>query len=70
MKLAEREQQIRRVKSQSFDSEMISELEEDLRTEVSLMPLCYGIISRGSCKKHYIIFSGVYSRLVLSIVSL
>lgn len=37
MKLAEREQQILRVKSQSFHSEMISELEDALRTEVSLL---------------------------------
>jgi transposase-like protein len=35
MKLAEREQQILRVKSQSFHSEMTSELENTLRTEVT-----------------------------------
>ena len=33
MKLAEREEQILRVKSQSFQSEMTSELENTLRTE-------------------------------------
>ena len=37
MKLAEREQQILRVKSHSFQSEMISELEDALRAEVSLL---------------------------------
>ena len=37
MKLAEREQQILRVKSQSFHSEIISELEDALRTQVSLL---------------------------------
>ena len=35
MKLAEREQQILRVKSQSFHSEMTSELENTLRNEVT-----------------------------------
>jgi transposase-like protein len=35
MKLAEREEQILRVKSQSFQSEMTSELENTLRTEVT-----------------------------------
>ena len=35
MKLAEREQQILRVKSQSFQSEITSELENTLRTEVT-----------------------------------
>ncbi len=37
MKLAEREEQILRVKSHSFQSEMISELENALRKEVSLL---------------------------------
>ena len=37
MKLVEREEQILRVKSQSFHSEMISELEDALRQEVSLL---------------------------------
>ena len=36
MKLAEREQQILRVKSQSFQSEITSELENTLRTEVTI----------------------------------
>jgi hypothetical protein len=35
MKLAEREEQILRVKSQSFQSEITSELENTLRTEVT-----------------------------------
>ena len=34
MNIAEREQQILRVKSESFQSEMTSELENTLRTEV------------------------------------
>jgi transposase-like protein len=37
MKLAEREQQILRVKSHNFQSEMISVLEDSLRTEVNLL---------------------------------
>ena len=35
MTIAEREQQILRVKSESFQSEMTSELEKTLRTEVA-----------------------------------
>ena len=37
MTIAEREQQILRVKSQSFQSELASELEAALRTEVALV---------------------------------
>jgi hypothetical protein len=37
MKLAEREEQILRVKSHSFQSEMISVREDSLRTEVNLL---------------------------------
>ena len=37
MKLAEREEQILRVKSHNFQSEMISELEEALRAEIILV---------------------------------